>query len=84
MKKKTFTYKGHKFRSLGSLKENGITFQEALDNSRFQNSLNLNYMTGFNFEAFYFACGDDKAAVFGCEGKIYVPLRSGLHELNKC
>ena len=24
---------------------------------------------------------ESSIAVFGCEGKIYVPLRSGLHEL---
>ena len=78
---KTFSYMGHEFKNLGSLKENGFILQDVLRDSYLYNSLNLRYDNGYNFEKFYLACGDDKACVFECEGKIYFPMRSGLHEL---
>ena len=83
MKATDFNYMGHTFKSLGSPSENDITFQDALDRSLPQNPLCLNVATGFNYEAFYRACGDDKSAVFECEGRIYVALRWGLCEYRK-
>ena len=83
MERNKFNYMGHEFKCLGTLKESGITFQEALDDALPQNSLNLNTTTGFNYEEFYSACGDDRSAVFECEGRTYVALRWGLCEIKR-
>ena len=82
MERKEFSYMGYKFKCLGTLKENGITFQEALD-ALPRNPLNLNTTTGFNYEEFYSTCDDDRSAVFECEGRTYVALRFGLCEIKK-